>query len=113
VRLLTRQRFVPISNDGAIGNHPGTCSASTYWYAFCILERATDVRRVTVYPLNDPDNEKWFDRLKDLQIELYADVTGITGPKRDDAYWDYPDMTFNGLLDTVSTGRTRNHASTR
>ena len=68
-------------NDGVVGIYPDTCNSHSLWtdagnYDYCVLDQAVDIQSVKIYPFLDPAETWKTGRMNDLQLEVYAEVSG-------------------------------------
>jgi len=94
-------------NDQQIGLYPDTCSSNSFWYSFCVLDESVDVSRIVIYATDNPDKPQWLDRLADLTVDVFADVTGLGYGS--DTFGK--DVEFVGLLGKFQTGFSRQDKS--
>jgi len=70
-------------------------------FDFCVLEEYSEISKVIVKPLDDPE---WFlSRMQNLQVEIYAGITGEDNIVDPDYAHNY-DFEFIGLLDSTEIG---------
>ena len=71
-------------NDGLTGTSDVTCNSHASWYNvnnydYCVLEKATKITRINIWPLNKPTKTWMTGRLNDIQLSVFADVSGESG----------------------------------
>lgn len=70
-------------NDGQKGTYPTTCNSHSSWtdpgnYDFCVLPSVVDIKSIKVYPWVDPNRLWMTDRLRDLKVEVFAQVSDLS-----------------------------------
>ena len=81
-------------NDGVIGNYPDVCSSHSSWsdpgnFDVCVLDHYEQIKSIRIYPLVDPERLWLTERLKNLQVEVFAGAVGLDSLET---------ATFYGLL---------------
>jgi len=81
-------------NDGLVGTIQETCNSHSSntgpdIYDYCVLSDNADIESIQIYPWVDPNRLWMTDRLRNLSVEVFADVSGEGG-----------DAIFTGLLYT-------------
>ena len=71
-------------NDGLTGTLQDTCHSHASWYNvnnydYCVLDSATTISRIIIYPILDPTRTWLTGRLNDIQLSVFADVSGESG----------------------------------
>ena len=63
-------------NDGLTGNTciSHSCCASVNSFDYCVLDEPTNISRINIWP-----RQTWGGRLNDIQLSVFADVTGESG----------------------------------
>ena len=69
-------------NDGIIGTYPLTGNSHSSWidpdnYDYCVLDEASDISSIKIYPFVDPTRTWMTDRLRNLKVEVFADVQTV------------------------------------
>jgi len=66
-------------NDGIVGTYPQTGNSHSSWmdpgnYDYCVLEEASDISAIKIYPFVDPTRTWMTDRLRNLKVEVFASI---------------------------------------